>query len=180
MKSRRFRVISLVLVLVLALQFVPVASAASISARYDFTGEELGYSGYAIVTKNDTVAHLYNQRIGTRLYHTSGSTTTFPAGAYTVEYKSFTTTPICYSAVQTAGSMIGVNFEFSTQVHTEALPIWPAEETGYYRMTTNFHGYSGSYDVFVDYYGVYELIDSAFYNMAANSCDGITGYVIVS
>ena len=118
-------------------------------------------------------------KIGIRKYHTSGSTTTFPAGIYTVEYRSSATGSDFYPALQIAGSMIGVNFEFSMQVYTTALTIGSYEETGYYRMTTNFHGYSGSYDVYVDYYGVEELWDSGFYNMAANSCDGITGYVIV-
>lgn len=180
MKSRRFRVISLVLVLVLALQLVTVASAASISGSYEFTEDEIGYSGVAIVAKNDGEAHLYNQRIGIRKYHTSGSTTTFPAGTYTVEYRSSATGSDFYPVLQMAASTIGVNFEFSMRVYTEALPIWSYEETGYYRMTTNFHGYSGSYDVFVEFGGVEELWDSGFYNMAANSCDGITGYLIVS
>ena len=174
MKNKKFRVISLVLVLVLALQFALVASAASDpnNGVYEFG------SGVATVTKNSGEAVLRTQRVfGTQKIHSTGYTTYYSAGYYTISYTTPTVSGSDYFGyLKDAAAEIGVTFEYELYAYTNGFVIPADEPSGTYYLVTDFYGYSGTYQVETWFSGVLELTDGGTYAMAPYGCRGIYGY----
>lgn len=180
-KSKKIRrLVSVVLVLVLATQFVFAASAAEYSVHW-YNSD--GYEMTATVERrgSSTKEVPYS---GTSVYHEEGNTDYFPSGYYTVSYTATWQIDSTYrSYVEDAATQLGLRKSFSRsniRISANELAVPESAPFGTYYPTINFHGSWALYWVETAENGGQEL-DSGSISFAPSSCDGyFTSYSMSS
>lgn len=146
MKIKRARkIITLMLVLLLAAQLTSIASATSTET---WTGSD-GYTYSATVSKGSGATSKKIPITATKIYHTTGGVERLRPGTWSVTANGNMTFPSAYAGkLQTAASREGLKNSHTDKVTLrEDIVIAAAQPAGYYCVGTTFSGNKGTYRV---------------------------------
>lgn len=172
MKIKRARkIITLMLVLLLAAQLTSIVSAATVT----WTGSD-GYTYAATVSKGGSTTGRWIPVTSSKKHHTRGQYTTISAGTYNVTTTgdmSFTST---YSdKLKSAASSEGLTNSYNKNVAlSPAQSATPNMASGYYCLRTTVNGNTGSYRVEKIGPSSTTTVKSGSFSFAPYACAGNT------
>ena len=169
MKIKRARkIITLMLVLLLAAQLTSIASATSTET---WTGSD-GYTYSATVSKGSGSTMKKFPAPGSKIHHTNGKVEKIYPGTWSATAAGDMTFPSAYAGkLQTAANREGLKNSYTDDVTlANALSVPAASASGYYCVGTNFNGNKGTYRVEKMGAGSTTTLKSGSFSFAPYAC----------
>lgn len=173
MKIKRARkIITLMLVLLLAAQLTSIASAVSTET---WTGSD-GYTYSATVSRGNSSTKERVPVTATKIHHTNGKVEKIYPGTWSVTATGNMTFPSAYaSKLQSAANSEGLKNSYTDDVTlVNALSIPASSASGYYCLGTRFDGNTGTYRVEKMGATSTTIVKSGSFSFAPYACTGDT------